>query len=128
MYLVAWKGLSIYRHNQQKIVSLTKNISSPKAFIYTINAGPIDKDHWINDPEIGGGRIVGEVCHFIDLLRYLANSKIIKHSTIKMQNANPALSDNLFINLLSHNQKKRSKKLLTTFHKLLTSMDSGASL
>jgi polar amino acid transport system substrate-binding protein len=43
----------------------------PLAMIYRINAGPIAPDSWIQDPEIGGGRIVGEVCHFVDLLNWL---------------------------------------------------------
>src|SRR3989475_12415042 len=41
---------------------------------YRINAGPMAPDHWINDHEQGGGRILGEVCHFIDLLGFLAGS------------------------------------------------------
>ena len=40
----------------------------------TINAGSIEQDHWTYDKEQGGGRIVGEVCHFIDLIQYFTNS------------------------------------------------------
>jgi predicted dehydrogenase/threonine dehydrogenase-like Zn-dependent dehydrogenase len=46
----------------------------PMAMIYRINAGPIPADSWIQDREIGGGRIVGEVCHFVDYLTYLNGS------------------------------------------------------
>lgn len=46
----------------------------PLTMIYRINAGPSAPDHWINDPEIGGGRILGEVCHFVDLLSFLCGS------------------------------------------------------
>ena len=42
----------------------------------TINAGVIPPDHWTQDPERGGGRIIGEGCHFIDLLSYLAGSPV----------------------------------------------------
>jgi len=42
----------------------------------TVNAGAISEDHWTQDPEIGGGRIVGEACHFVDLLRFLAGKPI----------------------------------------------------
>ncbi len=42
-----------------------------------VNAGRIDPDHWTLDPQIGGGRIVGEACHFIDLVRYLGGASII---------------------------------------------------
>jgi predicted dehydrogenase/threonine dehydrogenase-like Zn-dependent dehydrogenase len=43
---------------------------APMSFVYRVNAGRVPKDHWTNDPREGGGRIVGEVCHFIDLLQY----------------------------------------------------------
>ena len=42
-----------------------------------MNAGFIPKDVWIHDMEIGGGRIIGEACHYIDLCTYLAGSKVI---------------------------------------------------
>lgn len=48
--------------------------NGPAAMHYRVNAGFIPKDSWIQDPEIGGGRIVGEVCHFIDFLTYLNGS------------------------------------------------------
>ena len=41
----------------------------------TVNAGFIPPDHWTQDPERGGGRIIGEGCHFIDLLSFLAGSR-----------------------------------------------------
>ena len=44
--------------------------------IYTINAGIVDKSHWVNDKDIGGGRIIGEVCHFIDYLIFLLGKDI----------------------------------------------------
>ena len=51
-------------------------LSGPKAFVYTCNAGPIPADHWTQDPALGGGRLLGEACHFVDLLRHLAASPI----------------------------------------------------
>ena len=44
----------------------------------TVNAGDIPADHWTQDPVEGGGRIIGEGCHFIDLLRFLAGSRITR--------------------------------------------------
>lgn len=49
----------------------------PGRIAVTVNAGRIDPDHWSLDPRIGGGRIVGEGCHFVDLLRFLAGSAIV---------------------------------------------------
>ncbi|MEI6605320.1 MAG: bi-domain-containing oxidoreductase [Verrucomicrobiota bacterium] len=59
-----------------KIKSLLAGVPGPKSFIATINAGAIPADHWTQDPAIGGGRIVGEACHFIDLLRDWAGATI----------------------------------------------------
>lgn len=58
------------------IKSLLATVSEPKNFVLTINAGAIPADNWTQDLEIGGGRIIGEVCHFIDLLRHLSGSRI----------------------------------------------------
>ena len=50
----------------------------------TVNAGSISADHWTQDVNKGGGRIIGEVCHFIDLLRFLAGSPIESWSKATM--------------------------------------------
>lgn len=50
--------------------------SGPKAMTVTVNAGAIPPEHWTQDRSVGGGRIIGEACHFIDLLRHLAGSPI----------------------------------------------------
>jgi predicted dehydrogenase len=60
----------------QKMKSLLAAVSEPKTFIMTINAGSIPEDHWTQDPDVGGGRIIGEACHFVDLMRFLAGCKI----------------------------------------------------
>jgi predicted dehydrogenase/threonine dehydrogenase-like Zn-dependent dehydrogenase len=51
-------------------------LPGPRAFVYTCNAGAIPAEHWTQDPERGGGRLLGEACHFVDLLRHLAGSPI----------------------------------------------------
>ena len=61
------------------LLDLQKQLSrlqGPKAFIYNCNAGAIPADHWTQDPTFGGGRLLGEACHFVDLLRHLADSPI----------------------------------------------------
>ena len=60
----------------QKIKFLLENIKGPKTMIMTVNAGKIPNDHWTQDFEIGGGRIIGEACHFIDLLIFLTGETI----------------------------------------------------
>jgi predicted dehydrogenase/threonine dehydrogenase-like Zn-dependent dehydrogenase len=44
------------------------------SMIYRINAGPIPPESWIQDPEVGGGRIIGEVCHFIDFMTFICGA------------------------------------------------------
>lgn len=73
-----------------KMKSLLDSVREPKHFIMTVNAGAIPSDHWTQDPAIGGGRIVGEGCHFIDLLRFLAGSSI-KHFSAKALGASPGM-------------------------------------
>lgn len=63
-----------------KIKSLLSGDQSRKAFILTVNAGAIPANHWTQDRLAGGGRIAGEACHFIDLLRHLAGSAIASHA------------------------------------------------
>ena len=50
----------------------------------TVNAGQIPAAHWVHDREMGGGRLIGEACHFIDLLRFLAGAPIISHHRTMM--------------------------------------------
>jgi predicted dehydrogenase/threonine dehydrogenase-like Zn-dependent dehydrogenase len=61
----------------RKMKSLLEAAPGPKSFIVTVNAGAIPPEHWVQDLERGGGRIIGEACHFIDLLRFLAGARIV---------------------------------------------------
>ncbi|MCK4395666.1 MAG: bi-domain-containing oxidoreductase [Candidatus Marinimicrobia bacterium] len=81
----------------QKIKELFSE-NQPKAVNYRINAGFIPKDHWIQDKDIGGGRIIGEVCHFVDLAMFIAGAQITDISANVMDDANN-LMDTLIINL-----------------------------
>ena len=76
---------------------LLSKCREPKCFIATINAGAIPADSWIQDRKIGGGRILGEVCHFIDLLRFLADSPIAGFHATSLQNTSPDESSHLEI-------------------------------
>ncbi len=67
-----------------KIKELLQGTSGPKSFVMTVNAGAIPMGHWTQDPDVGGGRLIGEICHFIDLLRCLADSPIVSWSRTTM--------------------------------------------
>lgn len=68
----------------QKICALLKGVTGPKSIVMTVNAGAIPAEHWTQDLEMGGGRIIGEACHFIDLLRFLADARIASHQVTRM--------------------------------------------
>ncbi len=71
----------------QKMQALLAGVSEPKSFIMTMNAGAIPPDHWTQDRAVGGGRIIGEACHFIDLMRFLAGSPIVSVQARRMGDA-----------------------------------------
>ncbi len=60
-----------------KMRQLLKQRTQPLTLIYTVNAGYMPEDQWGQDLEVGGGRIIGEGCHFIDLMRYFVDAPIV---------------------------------------------------
>jgi predicted dehydrogenase/threonine dehydrogenase-like Zn-dependent dehydrogenase len=70
----------------QTMKKLTDSVREPKSFVMVMNAGNIPADHWTQDAEIGGGRIIGEACHHIDLMRYLAGAPITSVQVRRMGN------------------------------------------
>ena len=68
----------------QKMKTLLTAVKEPKSFIMTMNAGAIPEDHWTQDISVGGGRIIGEACHFIDLMRFLVGVPIISVQARRM--------------------------------------------
>ncbi len=82
-----------------RMKSFLAPISEPLALQYRINAGHLPPDHWINDREQGGGRILGEVCHFVDLLMFLAASPIVEVEARPIGNSGRYSGDNVLISL-----------------------------
>jgi len=78
-----------YSPHVLKIKSLLERNVDPISVVVNVNAGFIPKDHWLVDLDIGGGRIVGEACHFIDLMRFIVGSEIINYSIHKMNTSSP---------------------------------------
>lgn len=73
--------------------------AEPLTMTMTVNAGEIPPGHWTQNPEAGGGRIIGEGCHFIDLLSYLADSPV-ERVTAMMVGGGPAVRDDKMTVLL----------------------------
>lgn len=74
-----------------KMKDLLDASAGPKSFVMLVNAGEIPADHWTQDLAIGGGRIVGEGCHFIDLIRHLAGSPIVDFATSSLGDESGAI-------------------------------------
>ena len=110
-----------------KIKQLLSSRSSPLCMNMTINAGQIPPEHWVQDPESGGGRIIGEACHFIDLLSHIADSPVKKVSAT-MVGDGPAVRDDKMsivlgfadgsvgtVNYFSNGSKSYPKETLEVF-------------
>jgi polar amino acid transport system substrate-binding protein len=50
-------------------------LAGPRVMRYRVSVPPLPRDHWINDPQTGGGRVLGEVCHFVDFLHCVAQAR-----------------------------------------------------
>lgn len=94
-----------YAPLMQKIKKQVSKSSDPVSIVYTCNAGAIPADTWIQDFEVGGGRIIGEACHFIDIARFLAGRAIIdvQANSIKMPEGVKDCHDTASITILFEN-------------------------
>ncbi len=87
------------------LIQFFSGVQSPLVVNIRINAGSIPDNHWIQDPIIGGGRIIGECCHFIDLASALTHSLPVSVYTTGTTKKNKSilLNDNVSINLHMEN-------------------------
>jgi predicted dehydrogenase/threonine dehydrogenase-like Zn-dependent dehydrogenase len=83
--------------------SLLGNSGAPINIIANMNAGFIPPEIWVNDLKIGGGRIIGEACHYIDLMIYLTNSKVISVNMSALGLSPAENTDNAIITLKFEN-------------------------
>ena len=110
-----------------KMKKLLGSDESPMNIVATMNAGAIPADVWVHDMEIGGGRILGEACHYIDLCSYLTGSKVVAvcmnamgsnpeentdNASILLQYEN---GSNAVINYFSNGSKAYSKERVEVF-------------
>jgi len=110
-----------------QIKKFLDEIHEPLAIHYRVNAGYIPTDHWVNDPEQGGGRILGEVCHFVDFLCFLAGACPIEVQAQTVGNPGQYSMDNVVasfkfasgtlgtISYLANGDKSASKERVEVF-------------
>lgn len=80
---------------------LFANRTTPLSINYRVNAGRVPPGHWAHDPKEGGGRIIGEVCHFIDLMHFITGSLVTRvyAEAISSSNRDVVDDDSVFITL-----------------------------
>jgi len=110
-----------------ELKSFLRGIHEPLALHYRVNPGFIPADHWLNDPEQGGGRIIGEVCHFVDFLTFLVGAAPIEVQVNSLANAGKYSNDNVIssmrfadgsqgtISYLANGDKSYSKERVEVF-------------
>jgi predicted dehydrogenase/threonine dehydrogenase-like Zn-dependent dehydrogenase len=90
------------RRHSPLIKQIKKNLSTdkiPAVYDYICNAGYIPENHWTQDEMVGGGRILGEACHFIDVIQYLDGSNLVSLNVNFAKNTAYPKNDNAMINL-----------------------------
>jgi predicted dehydrogenase/threonine dehydrogenase-like Zn-dependent dehydrogenase len=115
-----------------KIKNLLGSLDSPMNIVATINAGYIPSEAWVHDMEVGGGRIIGEACHFIDLITYISGSKV-KSVCMSSMGSNPKENTdnasiilkyengtNAIINYFANGSKSYSKERVEIYHQQRT--------
>jgi predicted dehydrogenase len=119
----SYSGILMLGFNR-RFSSLVKKIKElsvsnlPIAINYRINAGAINPQHWTNDSETGGGRIIGEVCHFVDLCCFITGSKVNLVNAISMKTAS-GTEDTLTVSLSFENGSIASIAYLANGSKLM---------
>jgi predicted dehydrogenase/threonine dehydrogenase-like Zn-dependent dehydrogenase len=112
----------------KKLKSLLGSNNSPVNIVATMNAGMIPPSVWVHDMEVGGGRIIGEACHYMDLCSYLCGSNIVavcmnalgENPAENTDNASILLKyengSNAVINYFSNGSKAYSKERIEVYH------------
>ena len=82
-----------------KLAEALRDRPEPLVVHYRVNAGYIQPDHWIQDPTVGGGRLLGEGCHFLDFMIWLARTRVEEVTTWSMTDAGRYRRDNVVVQL-----------------------------
>ena len=79
----------------RSLASFFLHRNAPMYVHYRVNAGPIPLNHWTQDPEIGGGRIIGEGCHFVDFITYLVGAAPVSVAAHSLPDSGKYREDNV---------------------------------
>ncbi len=79
--------------------SFLRATEAPLAVHYRVNAGVLPANHWLHDPEQGGGRLLGEACHFLDFVTFLVGALPVRVSAVGLPDGDQYREDNVLISL-----------------------------
>ena len=102
--LQLWVGFNRrFSSHATKIVEFFQGRRNPLVMVYRVNAGPLPPTHWVQDPEIGGGRIIGEACHFVDFMQAICGARPISVHAARIGSHTSGMADDQSLISLTFN-------------------------
>ena len=102
--LQLWVGFNRrFSSHATKIVEFFQGRRNPLVMVYRVNAGPLPPTHWVQDPEVGGGRIIGEACHFIDFMQTVCGARPISVHAARIGGHTSGMADDQSLMSLTFN-------------------------
>ena len=102
--LQLWVGFNRrFSSHATKIVEFFQGRRNPLVMVYRVNAGPLPPTHWVQDPEVGGGRIIGEACHFVDFMQAICGARPISVHAARIGSHTSGMADDQSLISLTFN-------------------------
>jgi predicted dehydrogenase len=102
--LQLWVGFNRrFSSHATKIVEFFQGRRNPLVMVYRVNAGSLPPTHWVQDPEVGGGRIIGEACHFIDFMQAVCGARPISVHAARIGGHTSGMADDQSLISLTFN-------------------------
>jgi predicted dehydrogenase len=102
--LQLWVGFNRrFSSHATKIIEFFQGRRNPLVMVYRVNAGPLAPTHWVQDPEVGGGRIIGEACHFVDFMQVVCGARPISVHAARIGSHTSGMADDQSLISLTFN-------------------------
>ena len=102
--LQLWVGFNRrFSSHAAKIIEFFQGRRNPLVMVYRVNAGSLAPTHWVQDPQVGGGRIIGEACHFVDFMQAVCGVRPISVHSARIGGHTSGISDDQSLLSLTFN-------------------------
>jgi predicted dehydrogenase len=102
--LQLWVGFNRrFSSHAAKIIEFFQGRRNPLVMVYRVNAGPLPATHWVQDPEVGGGRVIGEACHFVDFMQAVCGAQPISVHAARIGGHTSGMADDQSLISLTFN-------------------------